>query len=118
MKLFVGYGYNARDEWIEELVFPLIQSFDFEVESGKGLEGQSLSEQVKKRIEKSRAAIGFCTRRDPLATGGLLLDCSHYRRSSMPRLFLSHFGNDRSAARWMKQRLLASREAQQVALEL
>ena len=23
MKIFVGYGYNERDKWIEELVFPL-----------------------------------------------------------------------------------------------
>ncbi len=64
MKLFVGYGYNARDEWIEEWVFPLIRAFDFEIESGKGLEGLDLRDEVKRRIERSRAAIGFATRRD------------------------------------------------------
>jgi hypothetical protein len=25
MKLFVGYGYNDRDQWIEEQVFPILQ---------------------------------------------------------------------------------------------
>lgn len=63
MKLFVGYGYNDRDQWIEEWVFPLIRSFDFEIESGKGLEGQDLRDEVRSRIEKSRAVIGFTTRR-------------------------------------------------------
>jgi len=64
MKLFVGYGYNARDEWIEKWVFPLIESFDFKVVSGKGLEGQDLRDEVKRLIEQSRAAIGFATRRE------------------------------------------------------
>ena len=63
MKVFVGYGYNDRDTWIEDWVFPLIRSFDFEIESGKGLEGLGLSEEVRARIGKSRAVIGFTTRR-------------------------------------------------------
>jgi len=69
MKLFVGYGYNERDQWVEDWVFPLIRSFDFEVESGKGLEGLDLRDEVKRRIEKSRAAIGFATRRHEKVDG-------------------------------------------------
>jgi len=27
MIIFVGYGYQERDSWIEDLVFPLVKSF-------------------------------------------------------------------------------------------
>jgi hypothetical protein len=35
MKIFVGYGYNARDPWIEDLVFRLIKAFGDEPTHGK-----------------------------------------------------------------------------------
>lgn len=65
-KIFVGYGYNVRDQWIEDLVLPLIRSFGFDVETGKDGHGQDLSPLVKDRIKGSHAAIGFATRRDQL----------------------------------------------------
>lgn len=55
MTLFVGYGYDTRDAWIEQLMFPPIPSFDSESESGNGLKGEVLSNTAKKRIEKSRS---------------------------------------------------------------
>ncbi len=27
MKIFLAYGYNSRDEWISEMVVPLIEAF-------------------------------------------------------------------------------------------
>lgn len=69
MKIFLGYGYNQRDEWVETLVEPLVQSFDFDVVSGKGLEGAVLREEVKSRISKASAAIGLATRRDAKQDG-------------------------------------------------
>jgi len=59
MKLFIGYGYNARDQWIEDWVFPLVRSLDFEVESGKPIEGEHLRDAVRARVETPRAAICF-----------------------------------------------------------
>jgi hypothetical protein len=35
MRIFVGYGYNDRDKWIEDLVFPLLESFGCDVVEGK-----------------------------------------------------------------------------------
>ena len=69
MKIFVGYGYNPRDQWIEELAIPLIQTFDFSVVSGKGLESGVLRDEVTARIEGARAAVGFATRRDEKLDG-------------------------------------------------
>jgi len=43
MKIFVGFGYHQRDEWIKELVFPLINSFDGDVISGEEIFGAVLS---------------------------------------------------------------------------
>ena len=31
MKIFVGYGYNDRDRWVEQFVFPIIEAFGSEV---------------------------------------------------------------------------------------
>jgi hypothetical protein len=64
MRVFVGFGYNARDHWIETQVFPILKSLGFTVVDGKGLHGQELQEGVKSRIDQSDAIIGFFTIRD------------------------------------------------------
>lgn len=64
MKVFVGSGYNDRDAWIEEQVFPIIASAGFTIVHGKGLQGQQLSPAVTTRLEQSDAAVGFFTQRD------------------------------------------------------
>jgi hypothetical protein len=63
MNVFVGYGYNERDSWIERLVFPLVRAFGNTVVTGGRIEGEILSEAVKERIRVSDALLGFVTRR-------------------------------------------------------
>jgi hypothetical protein len=70
MKIFVGYGYNPRDAWIEDLVFPLIEAFGDEVTSGKEIAGQNLDSGVRAEIARSHALIGFTTRREPIGNTG------------------------------------------------
>ncbi len=70
MKIFVGYGYNPRDKWIEDLIFPLItKAFNDEVVDGKEIYGQPISDEVRKKIEGCNGLLAFCTRRDELANG-------------------------------------------------
>jgi hypothetical protein len=64
MKIFVGFGYNDRDRWIEEQVFPILGGMGFIVVDGKDMHGQVLSPEVQSRIEQSDAAIGFFTVRE------------------------------------------------------
>ena len=67
MRVFIGYGYNERDRWIEEYVFPLVTAFGVEVLHGKTVYGGALPEEVKKTIRLADAMIGFTTRRDRIA---------------------------------------------------
>jgi hypothetical protein len=69
MRIFVAYGYNPRDAWIEEEIFPLVESFGSEVVHGKVLEGQELPDSIKHLIQSSDALIAFATRREQLNTG-------------------------------------------------
>lgn len=67
MTIFVGYGYNERDQWIEDFVFPLLRALDCEVLHGKVVYGGSLSREVTDSIRRADAAIGFTTRRESMA---------------------------------------------------
>jgi hypothetical protein len=70
MKFFVGFGYDDRDSWIPELVFPLVRAFDAEVVTGEDMQGQQISDEVRRRIETADGLIAFLTRRgDPDAAG-------------------------------------------------
>jgi hypothetical protein len=64
MRVFVGFGYNDRDRWIEEQVFPILRVMGFLVVDGKDMHGEVLQPQVQSRIEQSDAAIGFFTIRE------------------------------------------------------
>jgi hypothetical protein len=66
MRLFIGYGYNPRDEWIERLIFPLVRAFGCEIVHGKAVYGGTLPEEILKLIRSSDAMIGFTTRRERL----------------------------------------------------
>jgi hypothetical protein len=66
MRIFVGYGYNPRDSWIEKDVFPILEAMHLHVVHGKNMHGQVLQDGVKDRIEQSDALIGFCTMRSRL----------------------------------------------------
>lgn len=63
MKIFVAYGYNDRDKWIEEMVFPIIRSFGAEVETGEDAFDGSIPDSVKRKIQYSDALMAFTTRR-------------------------------------------------------
>jgi hypothetical protein len=64
MKVFVGFGYNDRDDWIQKQVFPILRGMGFTVVDGKDMHGQILQPEVRSRIEQCDAAIGFFTIRD------------------------------------------------------
>ncbi|MGD9367640.1 MAG: hypothetical protein PVH87_18210 [Desulfobacteraceae bacterium] len=64
MKIFVGFGYNDRDEWIEEQVFPILIGMGFNVVDGKDMHGSTLQSGVKTRIQQSDAVVGFFTIRE------------------------------------------------------
>src|SRR2546425_7914723 len=74
MRIFVGYGYNERDKWIEDYVIPLVIAFGCEVVHGKAVYGGALPDEGMKAIRTSDAVIGFTTRREALAP-------EQYRRS-------------------------------------
>jgi hypothetical protein len=63
MKIFVAYGYNERDKWIPEMVFPLIRAFGDEPVAGDEMPGEVISAGVIERIKRSDALIAFATRR-------------------------------------------------------
>ncbi|CAN5823391.1 hypothetical protein BH20ACI4_BH20ACI4_03550 [soil metagenome] len=65
MKIFVAYGYNDRDKWIKEMIFPIIRAFGADVETGEETYSGSISEVVKRKIQYSDALIAFTTRREP-----------------------------------------------------
>src|SRR5262249_23569121 len=65
MKVFVGFGYNDRDHWIEEQVFPILRGMGFTVVDGKDMHGEILQPEVQSRIEQSDAAKG---RARPIST--------------------------------------------------
>jgi hypothetical protein len=69
MKVFVGYGYNARDAWIENRVFPILRCVGFSVVHGKDMHGNQLQPEVQRRIAQSDAAIGFFTIREDAEAG-------------------------------------------------
>ncbi len=69
MRIFVGYGYNERDKWVEEYVFPLLVAFGCELAHGKAVYGGALPDEVMKTIRTADAVIGFTTRREAAGAG-------------------------------------------------
>ena len=66
MKIFIAYGYNERDKWIKDLVFPLVNAFGSEIETGEETYDGTIPQVVRIKIERSDALIGFTTKREPL----------------------------------------------------
>jgi hypothetical protein len=69
MNIFIGFGYNEKDNWIRELVFPLIRSFDASISTGEDVYGDIISTAVIDRIKKADAVLCFLTPRDEMASG-------------------------------------------------
>ena len=64
MRIFVAYGYNSRDQWISEMVPPLIQAFNSQFITGEETyNGPDIPAAVLKKIRQSHALIAFKTRR-------------------------------------------------------
>jgi hypothetical protein len=66
MRIFVAYGYNDRDRWIPNFIFPIIRAFGDEVVTGEDLQGELITDAIRKSIKDSDALIAFTTRRDPI----------------------------------------------------
>ena len=66
MRIFVGFGYNARDKWVKELVFPMLEAMSTQVVTGEDMPGDIISDEVRERIRTSDALIGFATRRNEI----------------------------------------------------
>lgn len=64
MRIFIGYGYNDRDRWIETYIFPLVEALGCKVVHGKVAYGGALPPEVVDLIRGSDSVIGFTTRRD------------------------------------------------------
>ena len=64
MRVFVGYGYNDQDRWVEEYVFPLVSAFGCDALHGRAVYGGALPEEVIRVIRTSDAMIGFTTRKE------------------------------------------------------
>ena len=70
MRVFVGYGYNEHDRWVEEYVVPVLVAFGCEVLHGKAVFGGALQEEVIRLIRSADAMLGFTTQRgEPTAEG-------------------------------------------------
>jgi hypothetical protein len=66
MKIFVAFGYNERDQWIPNLVFPIIKAFGDEVVSGEDVQGEQITDAVGREIRQSNALMAFATRREKI----------------------------------------------------
>src|SRR5579864_639849 len=69
MKVFVSYGFNDRDRWISEFVFPIVRAFGHELATGEDMAGRPIVDGVSARIDRSHAIIGFVTRRGEAING-------------------------------------------------
>jgi hypothetical protein len=64
VRIFVAYGYNERDQWVQDMVFPIITAFGSQVAAGDvTYEGPNIPDHVMADIRFSDALIGFTTRR-------------------------------------------------------
>ena len=66
MRIFVAFGYNDRDKWIPNFVFPIIKAFGDEVVSGEEVQGEQITDAVIREIRQSNALMAFVTRRDKI----------------------------------------------------
>ena len=70
MKIFVAFGYNPRDSWIPDLIFPIIrEGFGSTVLTGEQTYTGTIPAVVSTKIQESDALIAFATRRDQLVNG-------------------------------------------------
>ncbi len=63
MKVFIGFGYNDNDKWIQQLVIPMVEALGCEVVTGEEMQGEKLSDGVLEKIEEADVCIGLLTKR-------------------------------------------------------
>jgi len=63
MRVFVAFGYQPSDQWIRELIIPLLKAMGIEPVSGEDMQGERLQSGVEQRIEDSDVLLAFLTRR-------------------------------------------------------
>jgi hypothetical protein len=63
MTIFIGYGYNDRDKWVREMVYPIVRAFGAELVSGEVVHGQELTDGVLGELGRADAILAFLTRR-------------------------------------------------------
>jgi hypothetical protein len=61
MRIFVGWPYDA--DWVDRYALPLIESHGIDVITGKELQGQEITDGVKRLISEADATLFFTTRR-------------------------------------------------------
>ena len=69
MRIFLAFGYNERDSWIKDLVFPILEAFAAETVTGEDMQGDLITDEVRDRIRSCTGMLGFRTRRQELANG-------------------------------------------------
>ena len=64
MNIFLAYGYNPRDQWVREMVKPIVEAFGATPITGEETyTGPNIPDNVMEKIRRSDALIGFTTRR-------------------------------------------------------
>lgn len=66
MRIFIGYHYAPEDEWVEKCLFPLVQAFGDDVDTGKHVAGH-LGTAITDKIANCDGMIGVASRRNLLA---------------------------------------------------
>ena len=64
MNIFLAYGYNPRDQWVRDMVKPIVEAFGSTPITGEETyTGPNIPSSVLDKIQKSDALIGFTTKR-------------------------------------------------------
>ena len=64
MNIFLAYGYNQRDQWIKDMIKPIVEAFGSTAVTGEETYlGPDIPTNVLDKIRRSDALIGFTTRR-------------------------------------------------------
>jgi hypothetical protein len=69
MRIFVAYGYRDRDQWVKDLVFPIVEAFGDTVVTGEELAGEVITDAVRRKIQSADALIAMATRREEAGAG-------------------------------------------------
>src|SRR5688572_4356654 len=70
MKVFVAYGFTKENQWIKDLIYPLVESFGGEVTDGENVQGENVPDTVITTIKESDALIGILTKVDRVESKG------------------------------------------------